>query len=88
MNLIQTLMDGLAPLGRVEGRLPTEDRTPREVPPKVPPLSRADELGLLEKKALEKGISRDELDDTRRIGDCPAQVATRIRHLHEWLDAH
>lgn len=88
MNLIRTLIDGPAPAGRAEGRVPTQDHTSRGLPPKVAPMSRADELGLLEKKALEKGISRDELDETRRIGDCPAQVATRIRHLHEWLDAH
>jgi hypothetical protein len=51
-------------------------------------MSLPDELELLEKRALQKGISFDDLTKTRRIGDCPAQIQARIKHLHEWLAAH
>lgn len=88
MSLIKTLLDGSGTAGSVEGRTLTQFDRPREVPPKVPPMSPSDKLGLLEQKALEKGISQDELDKTRGIGDCPAQVQTRITRLHERLAAH
>jgi hypothetical protein len=87
MSLITSLIERLG-TRFVEGRFPTGVQTPSEAPSKVPPMSPTDELKLLEKKALEKGISSDELTETRRIGDCPAQVQTRIKHLHEWLAAH
>jgi hypothetical protein len=51
-------------------------------------MSPPDELALLEEKAVEKGISDEELTNTRRIGDCPAQMQARIKHLHEWIAAH
>jgi hypothetical protein len=92
MSLIRNLWGGMGTLGFVEGRLLTEvpapAQKPTEAPPKAPPMSPWDELHLLEKTAVEKGLSQDELDKTRRIGDCPAQVQTRIKHLHEWLAAH
>jgi hypothetical protein len=88
MSLITTLIEGIGTLRFVEGRFPTGLQAPREAPSKVPPMSPADELNLLEKRALERGISSDELAKTRRIGDCPAQVQARIKHLHEWLAAH
>ena len=88
MSLIRTLIEGIGTLGFVEGRLPTEVQAPREAPPTAPPMSPPDELTLLERKALDKGMSSDELARTRQIGDCSAQVQTRIKHLHEWLAAH
>jgi hypothetical protein len=88
MSLITTLFQRIGVLGFVEGRLPTEVQVPRDAPSKVPPMSPHDELALLEKTALEKGISSDELATTRRIGECPAQVQARITHLHKWLAAH
>jgi hypothetical protein len=92
MSLIRTLWGGMGTLGFVEGRLLTEVPAPRqrptEAPSKAPAMSPLDELHLLEKTAMERGISEDALDQTRRIGDCPAQVQTRINHLHEWLAAH
>jgi len=90
MSVIRSLMDGIGvgTLGFVEQRVQTKVQRPSEVPSKVPPMSPSDELGVLEKEALEKGISHDEMDKTRRIGDCPAQVQTRIKRLHEWLAAH
>jgi hypothetical protein len=88
MSLITTLIEGIVTSRFVEGRLPTKVQTPREAPSRVPPMSPPDELDLLEKRALERGISSDELTKTRRIGDCPAQVQARIKHLHEWLAAH
>ncbi len=88
MSLIATLIEGIATLRFVERRSPTEVEVPPEAPSKAPPMSPADELDLLEKRALERGISDDELTKTRRIGNCPAQVQARIKHLHEWLAAH
>lgn len=88
MSAIATLIEGIGTLRFVVRRSPTEVQVPPEAPSKVPPMSPADELDLLEKRALEKGISDDELSKTRRIGNCPAQVQARIKHLHEWLAAH
>jgi len=89
MSLISTFIEGIGTLGLVEGRLPHRVvQATGEAPSTASPMSPPDELELLEKKALEKGIAYDELDKTRRIGDCPAQVQTRIKHLHEWLAAH
>ena len=92
MSLIRTIWGGMGTLGFVEGRLLREVQAPREIPreipPKAPPMSPSDEVRLLEKKALEKGLSDSALDEIRRIGDCPAQVQTRIKQLHEWLAAH
>ncbi|MGH9148656.1 MAG: hypothetical protein ACRD1Q_18240 [Vicinamibacterales bacterium] len=51
-------------------------------------MSPKDELGLLEKKAQEKGMSYDELNEIRQIGECHEQVQTRINGLHAWLAAH
>jgi hypothetical protein len=91
MSLIRTLW-GMGTLGFVEGRVLTEvpapGKAPAEAPPTAPPMSPWDELQLLEKTALEKGISDDELTKIKRIGDCPAQVQTRVKHLHDWLAAH
>lgn len=56
--------------------------------PTVAPMSLQDELRLLEKNAQEKGMSESELNKTRQIGDCPAQVQIRVERLHEWLAAH
>jgi hypothetical protein len=56
--------------------------------PNVAPMSLQDELRLLERTAQEKGMSANELNKTRQIGDCPAQVRTRVERLHEWLAAH
>lgn len=56
--------------------------------PAVAPMSLQDELRLLEHKVQEKGMSENELNKTRQIGDCPAQVRTRVERLHEWLAAH
>jgi hypothetical protein len=92
MSLIATLLEGIGSLRFIDGRTPTEVQVPPEappkVPPKVPPMSPADELELLEKRALERGISGSELTKIRTIGNCPAQVQARIKHLHEWLAAH
>jgi hypothetical protein len=88
MRLITTLIERISTLRFVEGRLPMEVQAPNEAPSKVPPMSLPDELELLEKRALQKGISFDDLTKTRRIGDCPAQIQARIKHLHEWLAAH
>ena len=88
MRVIRTLIERIGTLGFVEGRLLTEVEAPGEAPPKVTPMSPPDELELLEQKALQKGISSEELTNTRRIGDCPAQVRARIKHLHEWLATH
>lgn len=88
MSLIRTLIEGIGTSRFVEGGLLTEVQAPSRAPSKVPTMSPPDELELLEKRALEKGISSDELTKTRRIGDCPAQVRARVQHLHEWLAAH
>jgi hypothetical protein len=88
MSLIASLIERMSTLRFVEGPLPTEVQARTEAPSKVPPMSPPDELQLLEKRARQKGISSDELTKTRRIGDCPAQVQARIKHLHEWLAAH
>ena len=63
-------------------------RAPADALPKAPPMSPKDELGLLEKKAQEQGMSYDELNEMRQIGECHEQVQTRINGLHEWLAAH
>ena len=86
MRLIATLLEGIGTSRFVEGRSPMA--TPGETPSRVAPTSPPTELDLLERRALEKGISSDELTKTRRIGDCPAQVRARIEHLHQWLAAH
>jgi hypothetical protein len=70
----------------VEGLL--VQRTVRAPAEALPPMSPKDELGLLEKKAQEKGMSYDELNEIRQIGECNEQVQTRINGLHEWLAAH
>ena len=88
MRLFTSLIEGIGMSGFVGGRLPTGLQEPPEIPSKVPPMSPSDELQLLEKRALEKGMPFDELTEIRRIGDCPAQVRARIRDLHEWLAAH
>lgn len=88
MSLIRTLIEGIGTSRFVEGRLVTEVQARSNAPSKVSPMSPPDELALLEEEALEKGISADELTDIRRIGDCPAQMQVRIKHLHEWLAAH
>jgi hypothetical protein len=88
MSLIATLIEGIGTFRFIEGRSLTEVQVPPEAPSKVPPMSPAEELELLEKRALDKGIPGDELTKTRRIGNCPAQVQARIKHLHEWLAAH
>lgn len=88
MSRISTLIvEGISTLA--EGRLPHRTvQAPAEAPSKMPPMSPQDELELLEKKAQERGMSYDELTKTRHIGDCPAQVQTRIEQLHQWLAAH
>ena len=83
MSLITTLIEGMTSRF-VEGRWPTGHQAPGEAPPMSPP----GELKLLEEQALERGISSDELTRTQRIGNCPAQVQERIKHLHEWLATH
>jgi hypothetical protein len=88
MNLIRTLIERIGILGFVEGRPPAEVQAPREAPPTAPPMSPNDELALLERTAVDKGISADELARSQRIGDCPAQVQARIKHLHQWLAVH
>lgn len=87
MNRVSTLVEGFSTL--VEGRLPhATARAPVNPQPKAAPMSPPDELRLLERSAQEKGMSDDELAKIRLIGDCPAQVQTRIGHLHKWLAAH
>ena len=88
MRLFTSLLEGIGMLGFVGGRLPSGVQPPAEVPSKVPPMSPSDELQLLEKRALEKGMPFEELTEIRRIGDCPAQVRARIKDLHAWLSAH
>ena len=56
--------------------------------PSAPPMSPAEELLLLERSALEKGMSPEKLGQIRQIGVCPTQIQARIRHLHEWLAAN
>mgnify|MGYP001602354401 CR=1 FL=1 len=72
-------------LNREQAKAKTE---PTPVVPPAPPMSPRDELTLLEKKVLEKGMSPDNLAMIQGIGDCPQQVQTRISRLHEWLAAH
>ncbi len=50
----------------------------------APLMSPKDELALLERSVLEKGMTRDELEDIQLIGECPEQVQTRIATLHGW----
>jgi len=59
-----------------------------EAPPKAPPMTPLEKLRLLEKKALDKGISKKLFEDIRSPGDCPNQVQTRIGQLDDWLLAH
>jgi len=80
MSWTNTLVEGLL----VERTV----RAPTQARPKAPPMSPKDELGLLEKKAQEKGMSYDELNEIRQIGECNDQVQARINGLHEWLAAH
>ncbi|MEK7579756.1 MAG: hypothetical protein AAB469_01015 [Patescibacteria group bacterium] len=54
-------------------------------PPVAPPMSPIEKLRLLEKKALEKGISREVFEDIKNIGDCSVQVQSRIANLEDWL---
>jgi hypothetical protein len=88
MSLIRTLIEGLGTSRFVDGRLQTDVQARSHTPSKVTPMSPPDELALLEEKALDKGISAEELTNIRRIGDCPAQMQARIKHLHGWLAAH
>jgi hypothetical protein len=88
MSLIRTLIEGIGTSRFVEGQLLSDVQARSDTPLKVPPMSPRDELALLEEKAKEKGISAEELTNTQRIGDCPAQMQARIKHLHEWLAAH
>jgi hypothetical protein len=85
--MISMLFDdiGSMTVGRLSRRTV---QAPPETPPKNAPMSRRDELRLLEKKALEKGMSNDELSGIQRIGECVEQVQTRITQLHQWLAAH
>lgn len=75
----------VALLGREEAKAKTE---PTPVIPPTPPMSPQDELALLEKSALEKGMTEDELNEIRSIGECEQQVQTRIASLHAWLRSH
>jgi hypothetical protein len=88
MGLFRTLIEGIGTLRFVEGGLLTEVPAPNEAPSKVPPMSPRTELEQLEKHAQQRGISPEDLTKIRQIGDCPAQVQGRIKHLHEWLEAH
>ena len=72
----------------VEEVVGRETEMPSQAPSEAPPMSKQDELRLLEKKALEKGISNKELVRIRNKGECDAQVQTRIAKLHAWLAAH
>lgn len=72
-------------LNREEARAKTE---PTPVVPPAPPMSPKDELALLERNALEKGMTEDEFYELRAIGECPAQVQTRIERLHQWHASH
>ncbi len=72
-------------LERVLGR---EAEVPLPAPPEVPPMSKQDELRLMEKRVLEKGISNEEFVRIQREGDCEFQVQTRIAKLHAWDAAH
>ena len=67
-------------LSREEAKAKIE---PTPVVPPTQPMSPKDELTLLEKKVLEKGMSPENLDMIQGIGDCPQQVQTRIARLHE-----
>lgn len=88
MSLFRTLIEGFGGRRFVEGGLLTEVQGRGDAPAKPRPMSPADELALLEQQALDKGISSVELERTRRIGECPAQVQARIKQMHEWLAAH
>lgn len=65
-----------------------ETEVPSTAPPEVQPMSKQDELRLLENEALKKGISNEEFFRIKREGNCYDQVQTRIACLHEWLAAH
>ena len=80
MSRTSTLVEGLLVQRTV--------RAPADALPQAPPMSPKDELGLLEKKAQEKGMSYDELNEILQIGECNEQVQTRINRLHDWLVAH
>jgi hypothetical protein len=86
MRMLSTLLDDIGTM--TVGLL--SQRTLRAAAEALPtaPMSLRDELQLLEKKAIEKGMSYDELTGIQRIGDCAQQVQTRIAQLHQWLAAH
>ena len=54
-------------------------------PPAPSPMSPRDELNLLEREVLKKGISNKEFVEICQIGVCDVQVQTRVERLHEWL---
>lgn len=65
-----------------------ETEVPPTSPPEVQPMSKQDELRLLENEALKKGMSSEEFVRIHNIGDCEEQVQTRIARLHAWHAAH
>lgn len=86
LKRVSTLIDGVGTFG--DARLRHTTAAEPAQAPSTPPMSPRDELDLLEKEARERGMEDDELAKTQQIGTCPAQVGTRIEHLHNWLAAH
>jgi len=57
----------------------------KEAEVEAAPTTPEEELRVLEERALKLGMSPEELVRIRAIGDCPAQVKTRIALLRRWL---
>ena len=57
----------------------------KEAEVEAAPTTPEEELRILEERALELGMSPEELVRIRAIGNCPAQVKTRIALLRRWL---
>lgn len=54
-------------------------------PPPLETLTPAEKLQELEQEALDLGMNPDELESLQFIGNCPAQIQTRIGELREWI---
>jgi len=54
----------------------------------IPELGDKQLLQSLEQEAKYNGISGEELDEIRSIGDCPEQIQQRIQELETWLTRH
>ncbi len=62
----------------------TRAATVTEVPVETP----RQKLRRLEEEVYRRGMSFEELNGIKRIGDCDQQVELRIAALQKWLAAH